>query len=104
MNLRVHRLNIGDTTPCFYYSSLCSWNLELSLDPFERGLQKLSIKYSRTKNGARMHIWWPFEISTLACGRIGFQNLVRLILMQAKVILKVTMVTSSYEILIKLTI
>jgi hypothetical protein len=56
------------------------WNLAMKLDPLERGLRELSIKYSWAKNGARMQIRRPFEVSSVAGGRIGFQYLEELIL------------------------
>nr|CAE05250.2 OSJNBb0115I09.12 [Oryza sativa Japonica Group] len=47
----------------------------MRLDPLERGLRELSIKCSRAKNEGRMQIRRPFEISSVAGGRIGFQHL-----------------------------
>jgi hypothetical protein len=38
----------------------------MMLDPLERRLRELSIKYSRAENGGRMQIWWPFEVSSVA--------------------------------------
>ncbi len=48
---------------------------------FERGLRERSIKYSRVKNGGRMQIRRPFEISSVVGGRTGFQHLDALTIM-----------------------
>ena len=49
-------------------------NLEVGLDPLERGRDKLSIKYSCTSNGVRMRILCTFEVSAVSGGRIGYNR------------------------------
>ena len=66
---------IGDAALCFCNCDQRGWNLGMRLDLLERGIRELYVKYSRAKNGGRMQIWWPFEISSVAGGRIGFQHL-----------------------------
>ena len=75
MKLQAHRPIIGDAAPCACDSGHTRWNSEMRLDPLERGIRELSIKYSRAKNGGRMQIRQPFEVSSVAGGRIGFQHL-----------------------------
>ncbi len=75
MKLQAHRPIIGDAAPCACDFSHTRWNSDMRLDPLERGLREYSIKYSRAENGGRMQIRRPFEVSTIASGRIGFQHL-----------------------------
>lgn len=75
MELQTHRPIISDATPCFCYCGRLRWNLAMRLEPLERGLWELFIKYSWTQNRARMRIWWPVEVSNVAGGQIGFQHL-----------------------------
>src|SRR5512143_3342229 len=72
MKLQAHRPIIGDAAPCACDSGHTRWNSEMRLDPLERGLRELSIKYSRAENGGHMQIRRPFEVSSVAGGRIGF--------------------------------
>ena len=44
----------GDVAPFFGDSGVYIRNLEVRLDPLERGRDNLSIKYSWTSNGLRM--------------------------------------------------
>jgi hypothetical protein len=45
-------------------------DFEDELDPLERELQELFIKYSWIQHRARMDIWWPFEVNSTAGDRI----------------------------------
>ncbi len=81
--LQAHRPIIGDATPCYFNCGSLRWNFAMKLDPLERGLRDLSIKYSRAENRAHMEISRPFEISSAAGGRIGFQHLEALTLMSS---------------------
>jgi hypothetical protein len=83
MKFQAHGPIIGDAAPCFCDCGPLRWNMEMRLDLLERGLQELSIKYSLVKSRARMQIWWPFEVSNVAGGRIGFQHMEDLILMSS---------------------
>ncbi|KAF2930170.1 hypothetical protein DAI22_05g112800 [Oryza sativa Japonica Group] len=73
----------GDAAPCCFNCGSIRWNFAMRLDPLERGLHELSIKYSRAENGGRMQIRRPFEVSSVVGGRIGFQHLEDLILISS---------------------
>src|SRR5512143_3626796 len=79
MKLQAHRPITGVAAPCFFSCCRLRWNLATRLDALERGLRELSIKYSRAENGGRMELRRPFEVSSVAGGRIGFWHLEDLI-------------------------